>query len=64
MLLAPEKVAGLTPLARDPGLSFVAGQAARLPVVRPSAEAVLRLHPDLVLAAAFGAQMTAGCWQR
>jgi len=58
VLLAPEKVAGLTPLARDPALSFVARQAATLPVVRPSAEAVLRLHPDLVLAAPFGAQAT------
>jgi len=58
VLLAPEKVVGLTPLARDPALSFVARQAATLPVVRPSAEAVLRLHPDLVLAAPFGAQAT------
>lgn len=55
-LLAPEQVAGLTPLARDPALSFVAAQAAALPVVRPAAEAVLRLHPDLVLAARWGAQ--------
>ncbi len=58
VLLAPEKVAGLTPLARDPALSFVARQAVGLPVVRPSAEAVLRVHPDLVLAAPFGAQTT------
>jgi iron complex transport system substrate-binding protein len=58
VLLAPEKVVGLTPLARDPALSFVARRAAELPVVRPSAEAVLRLHPDLVLAAPFGAQAT------
>jgi iron complex transport system substrate-binding protein len=56
VLLAPEKVAGLSPLARDPALSFVAAQAARLPTVRASAEAVLRLHPDLVLAARWGAQ--------
>jgi iron complex transport system substrate-binding protein len=58
VLLAPEKAAALTPLARDPALSFVAHQAAGLPVVRPSAEAVLRLHPDLVLAGPFGAQAT------
>ena len=58
VLLAPEKVVGLTPLARDPALSFVARQAAGLPVVHPSAEAVLGLHPDLVLAAPFGAQAT------
>ncbi len=58
VLLAPEKVAALTPLARDPALSFVAPQAAHLPIVRASAEAVLRLHPDLILAAPYGAQTT------
>ena len=58
VLLAPEKTAGLTPLARDPVLSFVAQQASRLPIVRPVAEAVLQRHPDLVLAADYGAQTT------
>lgn len=58
VLLAPQKVAALSPLARDPALSFVAKQAAHLPVVQPSAEAVLRLHPDLVLATSYGAQAT------
>jgi len=58
VLLAPEKIAALSPLARDPTLSFVASRAASLPVVRPSAEAVLRLHPDLILAGPFGAQAT------
>jgi iron complex transport system substrate-binding protein len=64
VLLAPEKVAALSPLARDPSLSFVAGQAERLPVVRASAEAVLRLHPDLVLAAPYGAQTTVAVLQQ
>jgi iron complex transport system substrate-binding protein len=58
VLLAPEQVAALSPLARDPALSFVAARAATMPVVRGSAEAVLRLHPDLVLAGDFGAQTT------
>ncbi len=58
MLLAPEQVAALEPLARDPALSFVAGQAAHLPMVRADAEAVLRLRPDLVLAGRYGAQST------
>lgn len=58
VLLAPGKAAGLSPLARDPALSFVAAQATHLPVVRPSAEAVLGLHPDLILAGAYGAQPT------
>lgn len=58
VLLAPEKIAALSPLARDPTLSFVAHRAASLPVVHPSAEAVLRLHPDLILAGPYGAQTT------
>ena len=55
-LLAPASIAALSPLARDASLSVVAGQAAVLPWVRADAEAVLRLHPDLVLAGQFGAQ--------
>jgi iron complex transport system substrate-binding protein len=58
VLLAPERIAALSPLARDPALSFVAAQAGSLPVVRAAAEAVLPLHPDLVLAARYGAQTT------
>lgn len=58
VLLAPEKIAALSDLSRDPTLSFVAPEAARYPQVRASAEAVLALHPDLVLAARYGAQTT------
>ncbi len=58
VLLAPEQVTALEPLARDPALSFVAALAARLPQVRADAEAVLALHPDLVLAGRYGAQDT------
>ncbi len=58
VLLAPEKIAALSPLARDPSLSVVAGAAARMPWVRADAEAVIALHPDLVLAGPFGAQTT------
>ncbi len=64
VLLAPEQIAALSPLARDPSLSFVAPQAERLPIVRASAEAVLRLHPDLVLAAPYGAQTTLALLQQ
>ena len=60
VLLAPEKIAALSILARDPVLSFVAPQAQALPIVRPSAEAVLRLRPDLVLAGPYGAQTVLG----
>ncbi len=54
--LAPGAIAALSPLARDPSLSVVARQAAALPRVQPDAEAVLALHPDLVLAGDYGAQ--------
>jgi len=64
VLLAPEKIAALSPLARDLALSFVAPQAAHLPVVRASAEAVLELRPDLVLAAPYGAQTTLALLQQ
>jgi iron complex transport system substrate-binding protein len=56
VLLAPERVAALSPLARDASLSVVAAAADKLPWVRADAEAVLRLHPDLVLAGDYGAQ--------
>ncbi len=58
VLLAPDKIVALSQLSRDPTLSFVAPQAVRIPQVRASAEAVLALHPDLVLAASYGAQTT------
>jgi iron complex transport system substrate-binding protein len=64
VLLAPEKIAGLSPLSRDPALSFVASQAQRLPIVTASAEPVLRLHPDLILAAPYGAQTTQALLQQ
>ena len=64
VLLAPEKIAALSLLARDPALSAVATEAGRFPAVRASAEAVLALHPDLVLAARFGAQTTLAVLER
>jgi iron complex transport system substrate-binding protein len=64
VLLAPEKVAALSSLARDPALSFVAEAAVRLPVVRASAEAVMNIRPDLVLGSRFGAQATLALLER
>lgn len=64
VLLAPEKIAALSPLAREPALSYVAPQAEHLPIVRASAEAVLRLHPDLILAGEYGAQSTLALLQQ
>jgi iron complex transport system substrate-binding protein len=64
VLLAPEKIAALSPLARDPELSYVAQAATHFPTVRASAEAVIRLHPDLILAAPYGAQTTVSLLQQ
>ena len=64
VLLAPDKIAALSDLSRDPSLSFVAADARRFPQVRASAEAVLALHPDLVMAARFGAQTTVSLLER
>jgi iron complex transport system substrate-binding protein len=58
MTLAPDRVAALSPLARDKAISAVADPAREKPWVRADAEAVLALHPDLVLAADYGAQAT------
>jgi iron complex transport system substrate-binding protein len=56
LLLAPGSIAALSPLARDPAISAMAAAAAHVPLVPASAEAVFRLHPDLVLAEPYGAQ--------
>lgn len=57
LLLAPERIAALSPLARDPALSTVSAQAARLPWVRPELEAVLARRPGLILAGEWGARL-------
>jgi iron complex transport system substrate-binding protein len=54
LLLPPERIAALSPLADDPTLSAVATEARHLPRVRPSAEAVLPLAPDLAVAGPWG----------
>jgi iron complex transport system substrate-binding protein len=58
LTLAPEQAVAVSPLAAAPGLSVVAKAAREVPEVRPDAEAVLALHPDLVLAGTYGAQTT------
>ena len=58
LALAPERAAAVTFLARDPELSVMAAAAATVPTVRADAEAVLALHPALVLAAPWGARAT------
>ncbi len=64
VLLAPDDVAALSPLAADPSLSVVAETARAMPWVRADAEAVLRLHPDLVLGGPYGAATTLAVLER
>jgi len=64
VLLAPDDVVALSPLAADPALSVVADAARALPWVRADAEAVLLLHPDLVLAGPYGAATTLAALER
>ena len=64
LLLAPQQIAALSTLSRDPALSFMAPEAVHYPVVRADAEAVLRLRPTLVLAGQYGAQATLSALER
>lgn len=64
LLLAPEQAVAVSFLATDPSMSVVAAAARLLPQVRADAEAVLALHPDLVLAGPYGAQTTLALLER
>jgi len=48
-LADPGQIAGLTRLSHMPNMSPIAGEAARFPSVRSSAEALLAAQPDLLL---------------
>ena len=48
-----DQVAALTQYARDPGLSFYSDRARAYPYTQGQAEAVLVLHPDLVIASPY-----------
>jgi iron complex transport system substrate-binding protein len=54
LLLPRERIAALSPLADDPTLSAVADRARGIPRVRPAAETVLPLAPDLAVAGPWG----------
>ncbi len=64
LLLAPEQAVAVSFLANEPSMSVVAGVARHVPQVRADAEAVLDLHPDLVLAGPYGAQTTLALLER
>jgi iron complex transport system substrate-binding protein len=52
-LADPGQIAALTPFSRDPEMSAEAKRAARLPISQGTAEDVLALNPDLILASPF-----------
>ncbi len=53
-----EQIAGLGRFSRHAEMSFLAARAAGFPTLRGSAEEVMRLKPDLVLAGAFSGRAT------
>jgi iron complex transport system substrate-binding protein len=55
-LVEPARIAAVTQLAADPAVSVVARKAQGIARTRSTAEDVLRLSPDLVLAGPFGAR--------
>jgi iron complex transport system substrate-binding protein len=57
-LAEPERIVALGRFARRTDMSFMAEAARGIPQVRGSAEEVLRLRPDLVLAGAFSGRAT------
>ena len=57
-LADPDQILGLSPFARDPRRSFVRDAALRYPILSGTAEEVLVLKPDLVLAGRFTRRAT------
>jgi iron complex transport system substrate-binding protein len=54
----PEQIVGLSPYARDSGMSWAAAEAARHPVLSGGAEDAMMLRPDLVVASRFERRAT------
>lgn len=63
-LADPDQIAGLSPFARDPQMSFLANEAARYPLLSGEAEDLLTLAPTLVLAGDYLAPSTRDLLQR
>ncbi|NNM72861.1 ABC transporter substrate-binding protein [Enterovirga aerilata] len=57
-LADPDQILGLSPFVRDPRRSWVRDAAARFPILSGTAEEVLVLKPDLVLAGRFTRRAT------
>ncbi len=56
---APEQIAALSADARDPALSYYAARARAFPLTHSTAEELITLKPDIVLAEAYGLRDTA-----
>ncbi len=52
-LVSKDRIAALHPISADPTFSNIADQVAKIPKIQPDTEVILRLRPDLVLAASF-----------
>ena len=63
-LAEPSRIAALSFLSTDPDLSYYAADARALPRIRGSAEEVVPLKPDLVLAEAHSARTTVALLRR
>jgi iron complex transport system substrate-binding protein len=57
-LASPGQIMGLSPFARDPALSTMAAKAAGLPVLSGTAEEIMLMKPDLVVADRFTKRAT------
>jgi iron complex transport system substrate-binding protein len=57
-LASPGQIMGLSPFARDPALSSMASKAAGLPVLSGTAEEIMLMKPDLVVADRFTRRAT------
>ena len=63
-MAAPERIAAISYLARDPRTSAMAEEARHLPVTSGVAEEVIALRPDLVLAGTFSTRPTVSILRR
>ncbi len=63
-LVDPARIAAVTHLAADPHYSAMAAEAQRLPITRGTAEEVIALRPDLVLAGTFSARQAVAMLRR
>lgn len=57
-LADPVQIAGLSRFAGHPEMSYLAAQARAFPILRPGAESVVKLAPDMVLGGTFSGTAT------